>query len=198
MLRILSHPADGFYEIRYHDQGSVPLALLCVLLMGISFTTNRIFASFVVNNVDPRSVDGLRELAAIFVLVLLFSVGNWSVTCLLNGEGRFRDILTVTGYALLPMIGFYVAATCISQFIASGEEVFYGLLIILGTAWTGILLLTGIMTVHNYTLFKTLITLALTVLAMFIIVFFTLLLADMINQVTVFFRSIYTELIFRT
>ncbi|MDR1263275.1 MAG: YIP1 family protein [Oscillospiraceae bacterium] len=197
MLRAASHPIDGFYEIRYRGKGSVPLAVVMAVLFSACYTGNRIFASFVVNDVDPRGVDGLMEMSAIFVLLALFTVGNWSVTCLLDGEGRFRDIVAATGYALLPMIVTTVLAALVSQFIANGEEVFYTLIIALGLAWTAMLLLVGVMTVHNYTLLKTLATLILTVLAMFALVFFALLLADMIRQVYVFFYSVYVELVFR-
>jgi hypothetical protein len=198
MLRVIAHPADAFYEIRHHEQGSAALALICVAVFATCYTMNRIFASFIVNDVDPMSVDGLLELSSVLLLVLLFAVGNWSVTCLLNGEGRFRDILTVTGYSLLPLILCYIIATIVSRFVASGEEVFYSIIITIGTAWTAILLLLGVMTVHNYTMVKTLGTLLLTVLAMFIMIFLALLLADMINQVFGFFYGIYIELIFRS
>ena len=197
MLRVLGHPSDAFYEIRYREAGSVALSLLCVIAFAACYTTNRIFASFVVNDVDPRAVNGLTELSAILLLVILFAAGNWSVTCLMSGEGRFRDIITAVGYSLIPMIITYVLATVVSQFIASGEEIFYSVIIYFGTAWAAVLLLVGVMTIHNYTLAKTLVTLILTVLSMFVIIFVTLLLADMMNQVAVFFRSIYTELIFR-
>ncbi|GHV38491.1 hypothetical protein FACS189490_00520 [Clostridia bacterium] len=198
MFRILSHPADSFYEIRHREYGSVPLALLVVVLFAVCYTCNRIFASFVVNDVDPITIDGITELSAILLLVLLFSIGNWAVTCLMGGEGRFKDILTVVGYALLPLMAAYIPATFLSLFIAAGEEVFYTFIIGFGIAWTAVLVLMGIMTVHNYTLVKTLITLFLTFLAMFIVIFFALLLADMINQLIGFFAGIYTELIFRT
>ncbi|MDR0397484.1 MAG: YIP1 family protein [Oscillospiraceae bacterium] len=197
MVRVLSHPIDGFYEIRYREKGSVPLAITMAVLFSACYTANRIFAGFVVNDVDPRGVNGLMEMSGIFVTLALFSAGNWSVTCLLNGEGRYRDIVTVTGYALVPMIAAFALATIASQFIASGEEVFYTMILGCGVAWTAMLLLAGIMTVHNYTLLKTLATLALTMLAMFALVFFALLLADMIRQVYVFFYSIYVELTFR-
>ncbi|MDR2505419.1 MAG: YIP1 family protein [Oscillospiraceae bacterium] len=198
MLRTLSHPADAFYEIRHREQGSVVLSLICVAVFATCYTMNRIFASFIVNDADPMSVNGLTELSSVLLLVMLFAVGNWSVTCLLNGEGRFRDIVTVTGYSLLPLILCYVTATVVSRFVASGEEVFYTIIISLGTAWTAVLLLLGVMTVHNYTLLKTLGTLLLTVLSMFVMIFLALLLADMINQVVGFFYGIYIELIFRS
>jgi hypothetical protein len=195
--RSIFRPLDAFYEIRHRDQGSVPVALICVLLFGLVFTMNRIFASFIVNNVDPRSVNGITEIGAVILLFVLFCVGNWSITCLMNGEGRLKDIMTVTGYALTPLIVIYIPATALSHVVAAGEEVFYQFAIGIGLAWAGILILLGIMTVHNYSLWKTLLTLILTFLAMFILIFLGLLLFDLVNQVVTFISSIYTELIFR-
>ena len=81
--------------------------------------------------------------------------------------------------------------------MAENEEAFYTLLIGLGTAYTVIMLVIGIMQVHNYTFGKTLITLFLTVVAMLIIIFLGLLVINFITQVYSFFRGIYMELIFR-
>ena len=47
---------------------------------------------------------------------------------------------------------------------------------ILGIAWFVLLVITGVMTIHNYTFGKTLITLICTFVAMFIIIFIALLL----------------------
>lgn len=197
LRRVMNHPADAFYEIRHRKRGSVPLAILCVVLFSFCFTINRIFAAFIVNYTNPRSVDGLMELSSVLVLYLLFCVGNWSVTCLMNGEGRFRDILTVTGYALLPMICLYIPATLVSGVVAAGEEAFYYIILTMGVAWSAVLILIGVMTVHNYSLGKTLLTLILTFIAMLIMIFIALLIYDLINQVYIFFYSLYTELVFR-
>ena len=59
-------------------------------------------------------------------------------------------------------------------------------------------MLVGIMQVHNYTLGKTLVTLFLTFVALIIIIFLILLLTNLLGMVFNFFRSVYTELIFRT
>ena len=64
-----------------------------------------------------------------------------------------------------------------------------------GTAFQVILM--GIMQVHNYTLGKTLVTLFITVLAAFILIFLVLLLSNLLGLVYNFFRSAYTEIIFR-
>ncbi len=193
----LTHPMDGFYWIRHKEYGSVPIAILMVILFSISFSLNRLYASFVVNETDPRSVNSLTELAGVLVLFLLVCVGNWSITCLMDGEGRFKDIIIAVGYGITPATIGYVIATLLSRVIADNEQAFYGLVIAVGIAYAVILVLMGIMQVHNYTLGKTLITLFLTFVAVLIIIFLALLLFNLVSQVITFFKSIYLELIFR-
>ena len=193
----VSHPADGYYWIRHQEKGSLWIAFLMVLLYGIVFSMNRISSSFIVNDIEPRTVNLPAELAGVILLYLILCVGNWSVTCLMDGEGRFKDILIAAGYALFPMMAATAAATAVSHLVAENEEAFYTLLIGLGTAYTVIMLVIGIMQVHNYTFGKTLITLFLTLVAMLIIIFLGLLVINFITQVYSFFRGIYMELIFR-
>lgn len=193
----LSHPMDGYYWIRRKEKGSVPIALVLVLLFSLCFSLNRYGASFVVNDINPRDVNSLTELLGVVLLYVLFCVGNWSVTCLMNGEGRFKDICIAVGYALLPLVLTFIPATILSQGVAADEEAFYFLVMGVGIAWGAIMLLMGIMQVHNYSLGKTLITLFLTLLAVFIIIFLMLLLLNLITEVYNFFYSIYTEIVFR-
>ena len=197
MFYTISHPMDGYYWIRHRDYGSVPLAILMVFLFSCSFTANRLLASFVINDLDPRGVDALYELMGVMAFYLLLCVSNWSITCLMNGEVRLKDIAIAVGYGTVPMTFVMVASTIISQFIADDEQAFYGILIGVGIAYGVIMMLIGIMQVHNYTLGKTLLTLFLTFVAALIIVFLLLLLSNLLGMVYNFFHSIYTELIFR-
>lgn len=198
MLYTISHPMDGYYWIRHAERGSVPLAILMVILFSCCFTANRLLASFVVNDLDPRTVDSLYELLGVLAFYLLLCVSNWSITCLLNGEGRMKDIAVAVGYGTVPVSFVLVLATIVSQFIADDEQAFYSLILVIGIAYGVIMILIGIMQVHNYTLGKTLLTLFLTVLAMLIIIFLLLLLSNLLGMVVNFFKSVYTELIFRT
>lgn len=197
MFYTISHPMDGYYWIRHREYGSVPIAILMVILFSFSFTANRLLASFVVNDLDPRGVDVLYELAGVLAFYLLLCVSNWSVTCLMNGEGRLKDIAVAVGYATVPMTAVMVLSTIVSQLIADEEQAFYGIIIGVGIAYGVIMMLIGIMQVHNYTLGKTLVTLFITIIAALIIVFLLLLLSNLLGLVYNFFHSIYTELIFR-
>lgn len=198
MLYTISHPMDGYYWIRHAERGSVPLAIIMVILFSCCFTANRLLASFVVNDLDPRSVDSLYELLGVLAFYLLLCVSNWSITCLMNGEGRMKDIAVAVGYGTVPISFVLVLATIVSQFVADDEQAFYFLILAVGIAYGVIMILIGIMQVHNYTLGKTLLTLFLTVVAMLIIIFLLLLLSNLLGMVVNFFKSVYTELIFRT
>lgn len=193
----VSHPADGYYWIRHRERGSVVIAFLLVILFSFSFSINRTAASFIVNDIDPLDVNALTELFAVLLLYILFAVSNWSITCLMEGEGRLKDILIALGYAMVPMIVCFNIGTVVSQFVAQNEEAFYYMIVAVGIALGLFMMLIGIMQVHNYTLGKTLVTIFLTFIAMFIIIFIILLFVDLITQVYSFLRSIYQELIFR-
>lgn len=192
----VAHPVDGYYWIRHQDRGSVPIAVITVVLFSLSFSLNRLFSSFVVNDLDPRTVDSLKELGGVLLLYILLSISNWSITCLMEGEGRLKDIAIAIGYSMAPLVFFFNLATIVSLFVADGEEAFYHLILFVGIAYTAIMMLIGIMQVHNYSLAKTLVTLFLTMIAAFIIIFIALLLVDLINQIYNFFYSIYIEIIF--
>lgn len=194
---VMIHPFDGFYEVRNRNKGSVAIALILVFLFGLSFSLRRNYAGFVVNFVDPRSVDSRTEIIAVFLAVFLFAISNWSITSLTEGEGRFKDILVVIGYSLLPMILTYTPAIVISWFIAQGEGSYYYLLINAATLFTVILMIIGIMTIHNYTFGKTLITIVFTFIALLLILFLILLLFFLIQQVWLFIQSLYIEMILR-
>ncbi|GFI22388.1 hypothetical protein IMSAGC011_01163 [Lachnospiraceae bacterium] len=193
----VSHPMDGYYEIRHRECGSVPVAIVLVILFAFSFSINRISASFIVNDINPLAVNALTEMIAVLLMYLLFCVGNWSITCLMEGEGRLKDIAIAAGYAMIPMIVCFNIGTLFSQYVTLDEGGFYYMIMAFGVAYSVIMALMGIMQVHNYTLGKTLVTIFLTFVAMLIIIFVVLLFVDLLTQVYSFFYSIYQELIFR-
>lgn len=193
----LTHPFDGFYEIRNFSKGSIHVALLILLLASISFSLNRQYASFVVNDTNPLDINSLIDLLAIGLIFLLFCVGNWSITTLMEGEGRFSDIFISTAYSILPIVLLFVPATIFSHFVAADEEAFYYLFIALAVVWMIILVFIGNMTIHNYSFSKALATMLITIIAMLIILFLIVLLFSLVQQIYSFLRSFYTEIIFR-
>lgn len=193
----VKHPADGFYEIRHRERGSLPLAILWVFAFGLSFSINRQYAGFVVNGNNPMSANSPLEILSVMFLFFLFCVGNWSVTCLMEGEGRFKDIVICVGYSMIPMVLVWVPATLLSHIVAQNEQAYYYVLITVSILYFVFMAIIGIMTVHGFTLKKTLLTLLLTFAAMFIILFLLLLVGSLIGQMISFIQSIYNEVMLR-
>lgn len=197
-LHIIFHPFDGFYDMKHEGRGSTRVALLYVFLFWAVYSVNKQYAGFVVNRVNPMSLNTLFDFIAVVALFLLFTVANWSITSLMDGEGRYKDIVMATAYALTPMVLMYLPATLLGNYVARNEEAFYFLMITISVIWFLLLLFIGIMTVQGYGMLKTIVTFFLTMVSMLVIVFLLLLMVTLIQQVFMFVLSIYRELIFRT
>jgi hypothetical protein len=73
----------------------------------------------------------------------------------------------------------------------------YQLVLAAGASWAGVLLLSGTLITHDYTLNKTILTSVLTVIGIGVVVFIGMLLYVVVSQVAVFVSDIYTEVTFR-
>jgi len=196
-LYIIVRPIDGFYVMKYEKQGTLRLAIFNFLLVCIAFALNNQYTSLIVNPRHPLTLNSLRDFYIIVIALLLFCIGNWSVTCLTNGEGRFKDIIMAVCYAVTPLILTLIPATILSNFISYEETGFYHMILSVGMFYFVFLVFIGLLTVHNYTVVKAIATIFLTVIAILVIVFLVSLLSTMWQQLVSFVMSIYTELIFR-
>ncbi|NLG24697.1 MAG: YIP1 family protein [Clostridiales bacterium] len=196
-LHTMFHPADGYYDMRHEGGGSLKQAAVLFVLFWLSFSFNRQYAGFVVNEIYPLSLSLLGDLFSIALVFLLLCAANWSVTTLMDGEGAFRHIAIALSYALLPLIFALAPATVFSRFLTLDEAAFYYMIIGAALAWSAMLLFMGILTIHNYTVGKTVATLVLTAVAALIIVFLALLVGSLIQQMWTFVGSVYSELLYR-
>lgn len=196
-LHVIVHPFDGFWDMKYEQKGKLRIALTILFLLVIAMILQRQFAGFLVNFNDPRRLNSLSELVFVVLPFFLWCIANWSVTTLMGGEGKFKDIVMATAYALVPMVLIYPPMTLVSRFMVQEETSFYYLLNTVAVIWFLGLLYVGIMTVHQYTPAKTVITMVLTVIVMGIIVFLGTLIFSMLQQIYEFIANIYRELIFR-
>ena len=127
----------------------------------------------------------------------MFTVGNWSVTTLMEGKGTYKEILMVTGYSLFPLVIIGFPSVILSNFLTLEEIAFYGLLMYMAYISAGWMLFMGILNVHQYGLGKTLIALLATVISMSVMMFLGLLFFDLIQQFIAFVVAIYEEISLR-
>ncbi|SFS49817.1 Yip1 family protein [Paenibacillus sp. 453mf] len=197
-LHLIIHPFKGYWDLKYEGEGKLRVAITILFLLFITMVIQRQFAGFLVNFNDPRTLNSLAELQYVVLPFILWCVSNWSITTLMEGEGKFSEIVNATAYALIPMILVYLPMTLISRFMTQEETAFYYLLNTAAAIWFIYLLFVGIMTVHQYTATKTIVTILLTIVVMAIIVFLGTLVMSLVQQIIEFVINIYRELLFRS
>jgi hypothetical protein len=102
-----------------------------------------------------------------------------------------------TCYAMTPIILTFIPATLLSNIMAQGEAAVYHLIISLAVTFFLLLAYVGMVTVHNYTAGKAILTIFLTIVALLIITFVFALLFTLYQQLYTFVYSLYIELAFR-
>jgi len=197
-LYIITNPVDGFYSMKFENKGTVKLALFNFLLLCVATAFNTQFTSIIVIPRHPLAMNSFYQSFVFLIALLLFCIGNWSVTSLTNGEGRFKDIIMAVCYSFTPMIFTTVIAAIVSRFLSQEETGFYHMIMSVGLFYFVLLVFLGLLTVHNYTVVRAIITVFATFLAILIIVFLITLLGTLLQQLLGFVGSVYTELIFRT
>jgi len=196
-LQIMARPFNGFYAMKYEEQGTLKLALFNFIMLCLSISFRSQYASIVVNPNNPRTLNSLVEFASVTAVLILFCVSNWAVSSLTDGEGRFKDIVMTVCYAMTPMILTFIPMALISNIMAYDERGFYFMVVYFAIGWFVVLVFVGLVTIHNYTATKALTTLLLTFVALLIIVFLITLLFSLLQQLVLFVTSLYTEIVFR-
>jgi hypothetical protein len=196
-FHVAFHPFDGFWDLKYENKGRLRIAFMILLAVTVMMIVKRQYAGYVVNFNHPLKLNSFDELKYIVLPFLLWCIANWSLTTLMDGEGKFKEIMIATGYAMLPLIVVSLPNILLSNVITLREASFYYLLDTAASIWFVWLLFVGTMTVHQYTVTKTIITMLLTLVVMGVIIFLGLLFFSLIQQMVSFVYTIYQELSLR-
>ena len=197
LFYIFIHPVTGFEELKYNKKGSLVLATCIMLLFFVANVMNKVVCAYIFNPVRLEDVNILWILTGCFGIVAVFTIANWLVCTLLDGKGSLREIWIAVCYALAPYTLFIIPLNLATHLLTQNEAVFFTAATMLLTAWSGLLLLAGMMGIHQFTMSKNFSTLLLTVVGMLIILFLVLLFFTLMHNVYTFVRLLYNEMMFR-
>ncbi|MFD0714248.1 YIP1 family protein [Paenibacillus sp. GCM10027626] len=191
------HPFNGFWELKYEKKGKLWFALLILLSLSVLYIVKRQYSGFIFNMRITDEVNSLDEIKFILLPFLLWCIANWSLTTLMDGEGKFKEIVISTGYALLPLMLAQVPLITLSNVLTANEASFYYLVESIAYCWVAWLLFAAMQTVHQYQVSKTILTMLLTLVVIGIFIFLALLFFALLQQMLVFGTTVYREIMFR-
>ena len=186
------HPFDGFWDLKHEKRGSVRAATTILGITVVAMFYNSIGKGYLFNPEDKYSTIFV-SLISIVIPVVLWSVANWCLTTLFDGEGSFKDIYIATCYSLSPLPIFLIVSTVLTNVMTTTEGSMVNLLVTIGFIWVIMLLFFGTLVTHDYSLGKNVITILGTILAMVVIMFVIILFGSLIMKMVTFVIAIFKE-----
>jgi len=196
-LYVCTHPLDGFWDLTHEKRGSIGAANIIIGAAVIVEILRLTLTNFQFVSVNMEYFNSIIVAMRILLPVGLWSLANWSLTTLMDGKGRMHEIYMSICYALTPFVIINVILIILSQFITYDEGAIYWVLAGFAGVWTGILILSAMMMVHDYSLLKTILSSLLTIVGMGVIVFIFVIFFSLISDAVSYFVSLYKEIMFR-
>lgn len=196
-FRLLTNPIDGAYELKRSKRGSVKGASIILALAALTMLIDGYFSGYLHKAGSSDFVNPITVVLGIVLPVVVFGIGNWCVTSLMYGNGSFRDIYCVTCYALLPIILFIIPTSLISNVLTIEEGTILTFIESIAYIWSIMLIFLGVMTIHGYSLFKNIIGVVISLIAMLVIVFLVLLVVILTFRIYSFADNLITEISYR-
>ena len=182
----LFHPFDGFYEAKNRGKGSLLAATIIIALYCILDCVEVQYTGFIMNLHQISRMNSVTIFISALTVLLLAVISNWTITTLFDGKGKLKDIYMVLGYSLAPMVLIDTCIVIASNFVIEEEAVILVAIRWMGIAWSAFLIVTGLCTIHEFSLAKTLVTILATLAAALIILFLLVLFISLVEQMIQF------------
>ncbi|GHV66651.1 hypothetical protein AGMMS49928_01860 [Spirochaetia bacterium] len=196
-LYVSTHPFDGFWDLTHEKRGSLSSAHIIVAATVLVEILRLTLTNFQFITINMEYFNALIVALRVLLPLLLWVVANWALTTLMDGKGRMTEIYMACAYALTPYVIINAAMILLSQVITFEEGAVYFVLIGFSMVWSGLLILAGMMMVHDYSIAKTIFSSFLTIIGMGIMVFIFVVFFSLISDAVAYFVSLYKEILFR-
>ena len=193
----LIHPFDGFYCQKHERRGSVGLAVLQLVMLGVSSVLMQNASGFIFNYTDARYENILFTFLTVILPYLFFVLSNWCFNTLFDGKGTLGNILVFTGCATIPLTIANFLYFLFSFVLSADEAAILSIFTIVGAGWMVLLFVAATISVHDYTFAKAVVSLLCSILGIVILVFVLMFFYDIISKIVSFGEMLYYDLSIR-
>lgn len=196
-LYVIFHPFDGFWDLIHEKRGSIGAANIIFIMVVLTQVWTWTYSAFPFYYVQWEYFNLFMQVVPTVVLFLIWCIANWSLTTLMDGKGRLKDIYMATAYAFTPYVLIRIPLIFLTYVLSYSEVTYYLVFRNLSTIWCVILILSAMMMIHDYTFGKAIFSSLLTIVAMMIIIFLIIMFFSLITQTFGYFVALYKEAAFR-
>lgn len=195
MVTAMYHPFVSFQEIKYKQMGSVALAFVMTVVYYVTSVFAVTNSDFRFTTFDASSYNSLFELVKTAGVIGLWTVANWGVCTLRQGNGRIKEVFVVTAYSTLPLSLYNIISVPLSYLITTPNSAIISSLSTITVVVAAIMLCVGLMTIHDFNFSQFVLTSVVTVPFMILIVFVIFMIGILLSQFFGFFVEVALEAI---
>lgn len=196
-LSSVAHPVESFRLIKEKGEGSVIISVVILVLFYVITVLNDTLGGFAFTVFDSESYNAIYVFLSTVGLIVLWTVSNWLVCTLAGGIGKMKEIFIVTCYSLMPILFAKTVRLILTHILVPSEGAFLDIFVVICTAYAALMLIIGIMRIHDYEFGRFLGTTIFTVIGMLIIVFLLFLVFLISQQLFAWLKTLYIELRYR-
>jgi hypothetical protein len=195
--QVLAHPIDFYYDLqepgraRYRDAFLLIAMAIAVRILSLSLS------GFLFQRREAYEISFVTEGVSILILWLTWTVANWGISTIQEGEGKFKEIMVGSAFALTPYVVLTLPISLLTNVLSMREWTVYLFMTGFVFLWVAFLLIMKVKIVHDFNLYKLLFILVLTIAGMLIIWFVVILFYGLVNQAVHFVAGLITEVRFR-
>lgn len=197
MFGVLRHPFDFYEEIQKTNRIRWRDAVIVVLLAYVARMLSLVLTGYAFETREPYEISYLHEFVWIVVPWFTWCVSNWGVSAILDGEGKFKEVVVGSAFALVPYIVFIVPITLLTFVFSLQEYSTYSVLVKVVFVWTAWLLLLKVKKIHDFEFGKLVFITLLSMIGIAILWFIGILMFGLINQLIQFIIELFREMNFR-
>jgi len=194
-LYVMFHPYEGYYRLKERKVSWTVIALVVAAAVAVNLYS--VFgASLLAFPADPATVNIALRLGLLLVPWATWVIANYLVSAVKGGEGRFREIVQASAFALLPYIFMTVAMTLISHVLVYEEWVVMELMRQIMWIWIVVQFFVLTQVTHNFEFMETAKNIGITLFTICVIWIFAAIMIALGANLLDFIRQIYREVVF--
>lgn len=195
LLGTMVHPVNTFAEVKEKQQGSLLISASMLLLFYLSVILNTLESGFLFSKYDPENFNSIWILARTVGLVVLWIVADWMVCTIMSGKGKLREIAVVTCYSLLPIVIKNFLSLILTNVLLPSEAGFLTILDAVAIIYFVLLMILGLIKIHDFGFGRMLLTSILSILGVAIIFFLIIMIVMLFQQTYGFIATVISELL---